>query len=494
MTQRAPPGSPWRRLFTEAPRPGVIRSSPWAPWLVVGTVCIGAFMSQLDASIVTVALPTIGRDLHAGLGAVEWVILSYTIVLVGAVALVGRLADSVGRKLLYAYGFAVFVAASAGCALAPNLGVLVALRALQGVGAVMLQANSVALIRDVAPKGRLGTAVGLQGAAQAVGLAAGPSIGGVLVAAGGWRLIFLVNVPVGAAGMVLAWLLLPRSRNLAPSSQIDIPGAALLAGAAALALAALSLAVQPRVSTGALVITVAGAVALGAGTVARQRARPGSVIDSVLLRRPAFTLGCVSGLLSYTALFGTLLVVPFYLETGAGLDVRAAGLRLTLLPVALALVAPFGGRIADHVGARPPTVGGMALAAVGLGLFATQAGSVSLLIGLALAGAGFGLFIPANNAAVVGSVPTTNAGSAAGFLNLTRGLGTALGVSVAALVYGLVGGAATHGVVAPSAAAAGARAAGVLLAALALAAGAVASLRHQPPARCSSTRSAMSSQ
>ena len=472
----APPGSPWRRLFTESPRPDAIRASPWAPWLAVGTVCIGAFMGQLDVSIVTVALPTIGRDLHAGLGAVEWVVLSYAIVLVGAVALVGRLADSMGRKLLYAYGFAVFAAASAGCALAPNLGALVAFRALEGVGAVMLQANSVALIRDVAPPRRLATAVGLQGAAQAVGLAAGPSIGGVLVAAGGWRLIFLVNVPVGAVGVVLAWLLLPRSRNLAPASPIDVPGAALLAGTAALALAALSLAVQPGVSRAAVVIAVAGAVVLGAATVARQRARPGSVIDSVLLRTRAFTLGCASGLLSYAALFGTLLVVPFYLESSAGLDARDAGLRLTVLPVALALVAPFGGRIADQVGSRAPTVGGMALAAIGLGLVATQGGSASLLIGLTLAGIGFGLFIPANNAAVVGSGPPTHAGSAAGFLNLTRGLGTALGVAVAALVYGLVGGAPAHGVVAPSAAAAGARAAAVLLAALALAAGAVASL------------------
>lgn len=476
MTQGAPPGSPWRRLFTEPPRPDVIRGSPWAPWLAVGTVCIGAFMGQLDVSIVTVALPTIGHDLHAGLGAVEWVVLSYAIVLVGGVALVGRLADSMGRKLLYTYGFAVFAAASAGCALAPNLGALVAFRALEGVGAVMLQANSVALIRDVAPPGRLGTAVGLQGAAQAVGLAAGPSVGGVLVAAGGWPLIFLVNVPVGAAGVVLAWLLLPRSRNLAPPSGIDIPGAVLLAGSAAFALAALSLAVQPRVSAVALVIAGAVAVLLGAATVARQRARPGSVIDSLLLHRPAFTLGCASGLLSYAALFGTLLVVPFYLETSDGLGAREAGLRLTVLPVALALVAPFGGRIADRTGARSPTVGGMALAAIGLGLFATESGETSLLIGLALAGVGFGLFIPANNAAVVAAGPPTHAGRAAGFLNLTRGVGTALGIAVAALVYALVGGVSAQGTVAPAAAAGAARATAIVVALLAFGAGALASL------------------
>ena len=480
MTPAAPPGSPWRRFFTESARPDRIRASPWAPWLAVGTVCIGAFMGQLDVSIVTVALPTIGRALHASLGAVEWVVLSYAIVLVGGVALVGRLADSMGRKLLYTYGFAVFAAASFGCALSPSLGVLVVFRAIEGVGAVMLQANSVALIRDVAPTHRLGTAVGLQGAAQAVGLAAGPSIGGVLIAAGGWPLIFLVNVPVGAVGVVLAWILLPRSRNLAPASSIDIPGAVLLAGSAAFALAALSLAVQPRVSAAAIATTASGAVVFAGATVLRQRTRPGSVIDSVLVHLPAFALECGSGLLAYAALFGTLLVVPFFLENSAGLGARESGLRLTVLPVALALVAPFGGRIADRFGPRPPTVGGMLLAAIGLGLFALGGGGAVLLIGLALTGIGFGLFIPANNAAVVGSAPPTHAGSAAGFLNLTRGLGTALGVAVAALVYGLTGGVALRGAAAPSAAATAARSTGVVLAILAVAAGALASLR---PAR-----------
>ncbi|MGH7685441.1 MAG: MFS transporter, partial [Candidatus Dormibacteria bacterium] len=343
MRRAAPPGTPWRRLLSEPPRPSWIRDSKAAPWLAVGAVCIGAFMGQLDASIVTVALPSIARGLRAGLGATEWVVLAYIVALVATVALIGRVADSAGRKLLYTYGFAVFAAASAGCALASSLGILVLFRVIQGVGAAMLQANSLALIRDVTPPGRLGTAIGVQGAAQAVGLAAGPSVGGVLVSAGGWPLIFVINVPVGAVGLVLAWFLLPRSRHRAPAAAIDVTGAFLLAAGAACLLAVLSLVVEPGVSAAPLAATAAGAAVFGAGAVARQRGRPGSVVDSALLRSRAFVFGASSGLVAYTALFGTLLVVPFFLEGSVGLSARDAGLRLTALPVALAAVAPLGG-------------------------------------------------------------------------------------------------------------------------------------------------------
>ena len=141
-----------RRLLIEPRRPAWLRGNPRAYWYVVGTVCIGAFMGQLDASIVTLALPRIERDLHATVGAVEWVALSYLLVLVATVAIVGRIADAVGRKLLYVYGFGVFTVGSAFCALAPTLALLIAARVLQAIGAAMLQANSVALITEAMPR------------------------------------------------------------------------------------------------------------------------------------------------------------------------------------------------------------------------------------------------------------------------------------------------------------------------------------------------------
>lgn len=477
MSQGAGPGAAWQRLFTEPPRPGKVRRSVWAPWLAVGTVCIGAFMGQLDASIVTVALPSIARAFNTGLGAVEWVVLAYVLVLVGAVAPVGRLADSMGRKLLYTYGFLVFAGASAGCAFAPSLGVLVLFRVVQGVGAVMLQANSVALIREAAPPGRLGAAIGVQGAAQAVGLAAGPSVGGLLVAAGGWPLIFLINVPVGAVGLVLAWLMLPRSRHLARASDIDVRGTAFLAGAAACLLAALSLAVQRGVAAVAVAGAAVGAVLFGSAAVVRQRQRRGAVIDDALLHQPDFVLGCASALCAYGALFGALVVVPFFLEGGLGVSTAQVGLRLTVLPVALAVVAPLAGRLADRAGVRLPTVAGMAVAVLGFALLAADPVG-ALMPALALAGAGLGLYIPANNAGVMGAAPPGHAGSAGGLLNMARGLGTALGVAIAGLVYASVAGSAAHTGVAADHAIAGLRATAIALALAAAAAGALAALRR----------------
>ena len=175
----------WERLLVEPRRPLAVRESPNAHWLAVAAVCVGALMSQLDASIVTVALPSLQGSFHASVSSVTWVGLSYLVVLVGTVTAVGRFADMRGRKLLYVYGFVLFVLASVLCGLAPNLAALCGCRALQALGAAMLQANSLAIIVLVVPARSLGRAIGFQGAAQAIGLALGPTVGGLLVAAGG---------------------------------------------------------------------------------------------------------------------------------------------------------------------------------------------------------------------------------------------------------------------------------------------------------------------
>ena len=203
------------RVFTltEAARPDAIRNRPDAHWFVVGTVCVGAFMGQLDASIVTLAFPALRKEFHASIGSVEWVALAYLLTLIATVPAIGRLADVAGRKLLYVYGFVVFSLASVACGLAPNLVSLDVLRVVQAIGAAMLQANSVALITLAMPRGMLGRGIGVQGAAQAVGLALGPTVGGLLVGLGGWRLIFFVNAPVGLIGTVAGWFLLPRTRD-----------------------------------------------------------------------------------------------------------------------------------------------------------------------------------------------------------------------------------------------------------------------------------------
>jgi EmrB/QacA subfamily drug resistance transporter len=393
-------------------------------------------MGQLDASIVATALPFIRTNLHASIASVEWVVLVYVLVLAGAVAAVGRIADRVGRKLLYTYGFGIFVVGSAVCALAPSLGILVLGRLVQAAGAVMLQANSYALIRDVLPPGRLGTGLGVQGAAQAVGLCVGPALGGALTALGGWRLIFLVNVPIGMIGLALGWFLLPRSTHHDPESRIDPSGTLLLAAIPAALLAALSFAAQPGTPGWTVPALIGLALILLMAAIYRQRRVSGSVVDAALVRVPAFVAGISAALMSYVVLFGLLVAVPFHLEKSLHVGAAAAGLELSALPVALAVVAPLGGAIRDRIGPRVPTGLGMLVTALGMAILAASATRQDLIVlALAVTGAGMGLFVAANNAATMFAAPQQRAGAAGGLLNMARGLGTALGVALTSLVF-----------------------------------------------------------
>jgi EmrB/QacA subfamily drug resistance transporter len=447
--RRSPPTTRRGRLIEaavrEPARPDRIRGSRRAPGLAVAAVCIGAFLGQLDASIVTVALPEIRADLGVSLAAATWVSLSYLVVLIGSVAALGRLADVVGRKLLYTHGFVVFALGSLGCALAPDLAALLACRVLQAVGAAMLQANSVALITTAVRPERLGRAIGAQGVAQALGLSAGPLVGGLLLAAGGWRWIFVVAVPAGIVGWALAIVLLPRTRDRADRAPFDWTGLAVLLPTVAAILLALSAlgAAGDRDAGGFPTATVGLSLVAGLGAVAfvlRQVRARYPLIDPAVVGRRDVASGLVSGTLSSLVMFGTLLVVPQALAGAAGRGPAVVGLTLGVLPVCFGLAAPVAGLFPARFGPRPATVGGLLLAGGGLTWLAVGGVATgALLPALALTGIGLGLFTPANNAAVMSGAPARASGMTCGVLNMTRGIGTALGVAVAALAYGAGG-------------------------------------------------------
>jgi EmrB/QacA subfamily drug resistance transporter len=426
-----------RGSWAEPARPDWLRTRPNAHYYALAAVCVGAFMGQLDASIVTIAFPTLQRVFHASVTSVTWVGLSYLIVLVAGVTALGRLADMVGRKLLYTYGFVVFIIGSGLCAFAPTLISLDIFRVIQAMGAAMLQANSVAIIYLAMPKDRLGRGIGIQGAAQALGLALGPTVGGLLLAAGGWRLIFFVNVPAGILGTIAAWVFLPRSRELQTRSPFDWIGLGFFLPAIVAVLVAVSFGGH----WGWLSLPTVGlfllAVIAGGGFIVREGRARAPMLDLTLFRRIPFTAGVASGLLSYLMLFGTMLAVPFFLERGVDENPGRAGLVLTVLPLALGCVAPFSGKVAERVGTRPVTVGGMALSAGALTVTGLYEPTGWLLVGgLALVGVGLGLFIPPNNTSIMSTAPRSQAGTASGVLNMTRGLGTAFGLALTGLVFG----------------------------------------------------------
>jgi len=426
------PSSGWRRFLQEPARPTTIRNRADAHWFVVATVCLGAFMGQLDASIVTVAFPTLKHEFHSSIGAVQWIGLTYLLVLAVSLPMVGRMADMIGRKLLYTNGFVLFIIGSALCGFAPSLGLLDAFRVLQALGAAMMQANSVAIIVAAMPPNQLGRGVGVQGAAQAVGLALGPVIGGLLIAIGGWRLIFFVNVPVGIVGTVLARYLIPRSRDLSRRAAFDWGGFATLVPAVGPLFLALSLGNGFGWGSPFILGMFATSALFCMLFAWRERRAAAPMVQMALLRVKSFSVGITSALFMYIALFGTLFIVPFFLHATPS----STGLTLLTMPAALGIVAPYAGRLADRWGARPVVAAGMTLATLALlGLALFHSATVSFLLLLALLGVGLGLSVSPNNAATVGAAPKVHAGVASGVLNMSRGLGTAMGLSLTGLIY-----------------------------------------------------------
>ena len=408
-------------------------------WYVVATVCVGAFMAALDASIVNVALPTMKHAFGARYGTIEWVLIAYLLTLASLLPLLGRLADLYGRRMLYSVGFVVFVVGSVACGAAQGMAVLIGARVVQAVGAAMLQANSVAIITAAVPPDHRGRAIGFQGAAQAIGLSVGPAVGGALIGLFGWRAVFYVNVPVGLVGTALALLILPRDPRRDRPEAFDWTGSATLT----VALVALMLVLSQGEAwgwTSAAILWFAGAAVLALlAFVSTERRVAAPIIDPVLVRTPAFSIGTTTGLLSYHTMFGVLFLMPFYLEHVLHLPPTVTGLLLTPIPLGMTVAAPLAGGLADRFGSRLLTVAGMAISALGVGTLILVIGVTPVPLPLLLAafgvvGVGLGTFTPPNNSSVMGAAPRSHLGVAGGILNMARSLGMALGTAVSGLM------------------------------------------------------------
>lgn len=411
-----------------------MRERPGGWWLAVAAVCLGAFMGQLDASIATLTYPALQSEFHTGLASVEWVSLSYLLVLVALLVPVGRLSDASGRKLMYLYGFIVFTIASAACGLAPSLAALIVFRALQAVGAALLQANSVALVTTSAPRERLRAALGVQAGAQALGLALGPTLGGVIVTTLGWRWVFFVNVPVGVAAVVIGHYLLPRTRTHAPTDNFDWPGLLWLATASIALLLGISAASGLHLALPAVLALFLLSVGSAFAFARRIRRAASPLIDPALLRTRQVAAGLVGALGGYLVLFGPLVLVPIAL-TRAGTSLTVAGLILTALPAGFAAAALGADRVLPASwGDRSRALLGSALAAAALvGMIFVPLTGAWLAPLLAALGVGLGIFTPANNTMVMAAIPAQAAGTGGGLVNMTRALGTALGVALVTL-------------------------------------------------------------
>lgn len=425
------------RLLAEPAPLHWLTERPWHPWLIVALVSIGAGVGQLDATIVQLALPTLAQTFDAPLQQVSWVALAYLLAFASFLPIFGRLCAMFGRKSLYIAGYLLFVAASALCGIATSFEQLVAFRALQGVGGALLGANSIAILVATIPAPSRGQALGWFAAAQAIGMSAGPALGGVLLDTLGWRWIFWVTVPFGAVAALIGWLALPRTSGRDTAARFDWGGALLIGPALILVVATLnhvsSWGLAAPLTLGCLTLAAVLFVAL----IRHERASPSPLVDPRLFHGLAFGCGALAVTLGYALLYGLFFLMSFALEHGYGESPAEAGLRLALVPVAIGLSAPFSHDIARGLGGGRigPAAMGLCLASVAL-LMLTLGRSpdhrIFDTLAFLLAGLGLGLFIAPNNTSTLAAVPADLAGAAGSLLNLMRVLGTSLGVAAGA--------------------------------------------------------------
>jgi EmrB/QacA subfamily drug resistance transporter len=425
------------RLFVEpAPAPW-LENKPWHRWLVVGLICIGTFVGQLDATIVQLALPTLGRAFNAPLQEVSWVALSYLLAFASFLPIFGRLCEMFGRKTMYIAGYAIFITASALCGLATTFEQLLFFRFLQGIGGSLLGANSISILVKTVPTESRGRALGYFAAAQAIGMSIGPALGGVLLETLGWRWIFWITVPFGAIAVVLGWLALPRTGAADSARSFDWGGALLIGPALILTVTALNHASGSGTGAQLSLVSVPLAAVLFWLLARHERASPSPLINPALFRIPAFYIGAVAVALSYALLYGIFFLMSFALEHGYAESPAEAGFRLALVPIALGLTAPFSSDLMERLGVRTVSVAGMlcCVAAVVLLIFSTADPAhhhIDHTVAFLLFGVGLGVFIAPNNTATLAAVPAELSGAAGSMLNLIRSLGTSIGVAAGA--------------------------------------------------------------
>lgn len=411
------------------------------PVLVV--VGLGTLLSAMAGSTVNLALPTLGRELGVSIEASRWVVQAFLLAVGTLLLPVGRCSDLFGHRRLYLWGFGVFGLGSLACGLAPSFEGLVALRVVQGVGSAAAMAAGPALLTLHTPARMRGRALGLLSTATYLGLTAGPPVGGLLVSTLGWRWTFLLNVPVALVVLAMGLKWLPTAATPPRRLPFDWAGMASLAVGLPLAMGVLGSMKQE--AGGSVLLPLLGAAAvicLGLFVAVELRA-PAPLLDPGLFRSRTFVGASVAAFCNYFALFGLILLVPFYLEEGMGYPPSRVGLFLTAQPLTMALVASPAGWLSDRIGNRGLGVGGMTIlgvALLGVAMLGPEPHPYLLLALLALAGLGTGAFISPNSSALMGAAPRDRQGTAGSVLAMCRTLGMLAGVATASTVFRMAGG------------------------------------------------------
>ncbi|GHF37344.1 MFS transporter [Streptomyces morookaense] len=411
------------------------RLSTRSPWLGLGALCLGLFMILLDTTIVNIAVPNMLTSLHAGLDQILWIVNIYILAYAVPLIVASRLGDRFGRKRLYVTGLVVFTVASALCGLADTGGSLIAARALQGVGAALMNPQTLAFISVLFPAEKRGAAFGMWSAVAGVSTIAGPLLGGLIVEKLDWHWIFFVNVPVGAVGLLLVLLWVPESRT-ATAHRFDPLGVVLLTGA--LAAVTFGLLEGSRYHWGTIagplsipLLLGGGCVLLAAFVLVQLRSTDPLVPLGLFAHRNFALANVVATAVGFAMV--SLLPLMIFLQGVLGLTPLQAGLLTAPASVIASAIAPFAGFRADRTGGKYLLMAGLLSFAAGIGAAALVAkpdiSSWWVLPAVAVLGVGIGLLFTSMTTVAVGDVTPELSGAASGVFNTTRQLGQALGTA-----------------------------------------------------------------
>jgi EmrB/QacA subfamily drug resistance transporter len=410
-------------------------------WTLV-IVSIGLFMVVLDNLVVSVALPSIHRDLGASIQALEWTVngftLSYAVMLLTGAAL----GDRLGRRRMFIFGIGLFTASSAAAAVAPSTGLLIAARAIQGVGAAIATPLTLTLLADAFPPERRGIALGVWSGISGIAVALGPLVGGAVVQAASWHWIFWINVPIGIALVPLASALLAESHG--PNSDLDLIGLALGSSGLFGLIFGLIRSQSLGWTNGQVLVSLAVGALLLLAFVRYERRVQNPMLPMSFFGRRSFAVTNVISLAMYFGMFGSIFFLSQFLQDVLGNSPLQAGIKLLVWTGAIMVVSPLAGFFSERYGSRLFMVAGLSLQALALGWIASEASvnlSYAALLGpFVLGGSGMALVFAPAASAVLASVRTDQAGQASGATNAIRELGGVLGVSVLATVFTSHGG------------------------------------------------------
>ena len=422
----------------ESARPSRIREWPHAEWLAVMAVGLGAVTSSLDNGVVTVSYPKFVEALHRPLSQVALLVLVSQLTVVSTLVLFGKRAGSLGRKRVYVDGFVLFLVGAVACSLAPNFALLLVARCVEALGIAMIQANSVALVASSVREQNRATALGMQASAQAIGLAIGPFVGGLLVGILPWRFIFLVSTPLVVLAFFASILFLPRSRSVVPREKLNIAGAVVLAAVCVGVFGGVTEVTKKGWTALTIIFFVLGALALIALFPVERRA-PSPLFEPRLISQGVVRRSLLSIIVTWTTFFGLLTVIPFYVEQDLHHVTSVGGATTVAIPVGLILMAPMVGRIRrhidDHVILRCATL----LVLIGVAGSVLSSNLVELVSALVSVGFGVGASNTINSTCVMDKTDVVDRGVASGLINLARAGGSAVGVAAASTVIDVWG-------------------------------------------------------